>query len=450
MKPTIAKREPVEDAALDNQVAKLTPEQIERVVNGVLDNETAGRMWTYVNTCIHCGLCAEACQWYLSNDRDVSYAPVTKVKDTIWPMLKNKGKVSAEFIKRAAEIAYTECNVCRRCGMYCPFGVDIAYMLLIVRRICAKLEMVPLYLQDTVHSHAATMNQMWVKPDEWIDTLQWQEEEGQGYVPSARLPLEKEGAEIMYSVIGPEPKFLAQLLGNITVIMKVAGLDWTMPAFAGWDNSNMPMFSGDFEIMARVERLHHETAQRLKVKKIVMGECGHAFRGAEYDGPAWMGWLRPPIPIVHAIDFYAGLIESGRIKIAKKIEGPITVQDPCNVIRNRGLGDKLRYIMRAVCEDFVDVKDTHRYNYCCNAGGGVINCGPPWKKKRVVSNKIKAEQLRETGAHTVITPCHNCHSGIEDIIHTFKVGMEVKFYSDLLIEAMEIPEHLKPKEEEAE
>jgi len=140
MKPTIAKREPVEDAALDNQVAKLTPEQIERVVNGVLDNETAGRMWTYVNTCIHCGLCAEACQWYLSNDKDVSYAPVTKVKDTIWPMLEKKGKVSPEFIKRAAVIAYTECNVCRRCGMYCPFGVDIAYMLLIGIQFTATLQ----------------------------------------------------------------------------------------------------------------------------------------------------------------------------------------------------------------------------------------------------------------------------------------------------------------------
>lgn len=448
MKPTIAKREPVKDSALDNQVAKLTPEQIEKVVNGVLDNETAGRMWTYVNTCIHCGLCAEACQWYLSNDKDITYAPVTKVKDTIWELLSKKGKVDAACIKRCAEIAYTECNLCRRCGLYCPFGIDIAYMLLMVRRICAKLEMVPLYLQDTVHSHAATMNQMWVKPDEWIDTLQWQEEEAQGYVPSARLPLEKEGAEIMYSVIGPEPKFLAQLLGNITVIMKVAGLDWTMPAFQGWDNSNMAMYSGDFEVMARVERLHHETAQRLKVKKIVMGECGHAFRGAEYDGPTWMGWLKPPIPLIHAIEFYEDLIRSGRIKIAKKIEGPITVQDPCNVIRNRGLGDKLRYIMRAVCADFVDVKPNQRFNYCCNAGGGVINCGPPWKKKRVEGNRVKAEQLKATGAHTVVTPCHNCHSGMEDIVATYKLGMHVKFFSELLIEAMEIPEHLKPKEEE--
>jgi Fe-S oxidoreductase len=444
MRPTITKREPVVDDAMDQTEARLRPAQIEKVINEVIDKETGGRLWTYVNTCIHCGLCAEACHWFLSNDRDVSYAPVTKVKDTIWVMLKNKGAVDAAFIKRCSQIAHTECNLCRRCGMYCPFGIDIAYMLLVVRRICAKLDMVPLYLQDTVHSHAATMNQMWVKPDEWIDTLQWQEEEGQGYVPSARLPLEKEGAEIMYSVIGPEPKFLAQLLGNITAIMKVAGLDWTMPATAGWDNSNMAMYSGDFEVMARVERLHHETAQRLKVKKIVMGECGHAFRGAEYDGPTWMGWMRPPIPIVHAISFYYDLIKDGRIKIAKKAEGPITVQDPCNVIRNAGLGSKLRYIMNAVCENFVDVTPNDRHNYCCNAGGGVINCGPPWKKIRVQGNRVKAEQFKATGAHTIVTPCHNCHSGIEDIVATYKLGMHVKFFSELLIDAMEIPEHLQP------
>ncbi|MCK5244099.1 MAG: (Fe-S)-binding protein, partial [Desulfobacterales bacterium] len=252
MKPTVVKRDPVEDYTIDEGVKKLTPERIEKVVNDVIDNETAGRLWTYLNTCVHCGLCAEACQWYISNDRDVSYAPVTKVKDTIWPMIEKKGKVDAELIKRAAVISFTECSVCRRCGMYCPFGIDIAYMLLMVRRICARLDMVPLYLQDTVHSHAATMNQMWVKPDEWIDTLQWQEEEAQGYVPTSRIPLEKEGAEIMYSVIGPEPKFLAQLLGNISVIMKVADQDWTMPAYAGWDNSNMAMYSGDFETMGRV------------------------------------------------------------------------------------------------------------------------------------------------------------------------------------------------------
>ena len=91
-------------------------------------------------------------------------------------------------------------------------GVDIAYFIMTTRRICHLLGITPQYIQDTSHSHSATMNQMWVKDDEWIDTLQWQEEEAQAEIPTLRVPLEKEGAEIMYSVIGPEPKFQAQLL----------------------------------------------------------------------------------------------------------------------------------------------------------------------------------------------------------------------------------------------
>ena len=133
--------------------------------------------------------------------------------------------------------------------MYCPFGIDIAYLLLVVRRICSLLGVVPLYLQDTTNSHSATMNQMWVHQDEWIDTLQWQEEEAQAELPTLRMPLEKEGADLMYSVIAPEPKFQAQLIYQAAVIMDVAGVDWTMPATPGWDNSDMAMYTGDNEIM---------------------------------------------------------------------------------------------------------------------------------------------------------------------------------------------------------
>ena len=87
------------------------------------------------------------------------------------------------------------------------FGIDIAYMMLVVRRIIHRLGVTPLYIQDTAHSHSVTMNQMWVKGDEWPDTLQWQEEEAQAEIPTLRIPLEKKGADIMYSVIAPEPKF---------------------------------------------------------------------------------------------------------------------------------------------------------------------------------------------------------------------------------------------------
>jgi len=342
-----------------------------------------------------------------------------------------------------ARIAYTECGACRRCSMYCPFGIDIAYLTMVVRRICHLLGVVPQYLQDTTNSHAATMNQMWIQQDDWIDTLQWQEEEAQMELPTSRIPLEKEGADVMYSVIAPEPKILAQLLGNISQIMTVAGIDWTMPATDGWDNSNMAMYSGDFEIMGRVERLHWETAARLKVKKIVMGECGHAFRGAVYDGPRWLGWKFPPIPMVHAVEFYYDLLVSGRIKIREKYTKHVTLQDPCNTVRGRGLGGKLRYVVNALCENFTDMSPNYEHNYCCAAGGGIINAGPPWKRSRMVSNRVKAEQLAATGADIVITPCHNCHSGIEDIVGHYDLGMHTKFISEILMETMEIPQELK-------
>ena len=282
------------DPGIDENIAKLTPDRIEKTINRVLTDETGARLQAYIQTCVHCGLCAESCQSYVSRNKDPDYAPVAKVKDTIWEMVKRKGKVDGEFLHNAARIAFLDCGACRRCSMYCPFGIDISYMIMTVRRILNLLGVVPQYLQDTTNSHSATMNQMWVQQDDWIDTLMWQEEDAQAEIPGTRIPLDKSGADIMYSIIGPEPKILAQLIANMAMIFKVADADWTMPSTDGWDNSNMAMYSGDFETMGRVERLHWDRAIQLKVKRVVMGECGHAYRGAVYDGPRWLGWTQPP------------------------------------------------------------------------------------------------------------------------------------------------------------
>jgi Fe-S oxidoreductase len=443
MTETAKKEEPKGlDQGIEIGASNLTQEKIEAVISSVLADETGARLKTYVDTCIHCGLCSEACHYYLSHDKDPRYSPVGKVKQTLWEMLRKKGNVSTAFIKRAAVISYTECNLCKRCAMYCPFGIDIAYIMSVVRRIIHRLGLTPLYIQDTAHSHAVTMNQMWVKGDEWPDTLQWQEEEARAEIPTLRIPLDKEGADIMYSVIAPEPKFQAQLIYQAAVIMDVAGVNWTMPSGIGWDNSEMAMFTGDNEIMGRIKRTHYETATRLKVKRIVMGECGHAFRSVYDMGNRWLGWREPPIPVIHAIEFYYDLLKSGKIKIAKKYDQPVTLHDPCNVVRGGGLHEKARYVVRAICEDLVEMHPNREHNYCCGAGGGVINCGPPFKMTRVEGNKVKAEQLfaaKARGAKILITPCHNCHSGLEDIVHHYEVGLDIKFISDILYEVMEKP-----------
>ncbi len=440
--PATTETQFTKDIGIDEGCRRLTPEKIETVVRKMLKTEAGARLKVYVETCVHCGLCSEACHYYVSHDGDPTYSPAGKVKQTLWELIKKKGRVDVDFIRRATEISYTQCNLCRRCAMYCPLGIDVAYMMLFMRRICHFLGTTPQYIQDTAHSHAATMNQMWVKEDEWIDTLFWQEEEARDEVAGLQIPMEKEGADVMYSVIGPEPKFRAQLIYQAAVIMNAAGIDWTMPATPGWDNSDMCMYTGDNEMMARLKRSHFETAMRLKANRIVMGECGHAFRSVYDMGNRALGWRMPPVPVIHAIEFYYELFKEKRITVAKKYEQPVTLHDPCNVIRGRGLHEMLRYVAHEICETVVEMHPNREHNYCCAAGGGVINCGPPFKNTRMKGNRVKADQLRDAkrrGATTVIAPCHNCHGGLEDIINTYELDMHLKFLGDIIYEVMEKP-----------
>jgi Fe-S oxidoreductase len=226
----------------------------------------------------------------------------------------------------------------------------------------------------------------------------------------------------MYSVIAPEPKFQAQLIYQAAYIMHVAGVDWTMPASVGWDNSDMAMFTGDNEIMGRIKRAHFETAARLKVKKIVMGECGHAFRSVYDMGNRWLGWAMPPFTIVHAIEFYHDLIK-GAHQNQKKIPAPDHPARSMQRGARRRAAREGRYVANALCENVIEMHPNREHNYCCCAGGGVINTGPPFKMTRIDGNKVKAEQLfgaKTKGAEVLVAPCHNCHSGLHDIVTTMK------------------------------
>ncbi len=96
-------RKPVSDTGLDKTIEKLTPEKIEKTINNVLDlRKNSARFKAFLETCIHCALCSEACHWYQSHGKDPTYAPVAKVRMTLWQMIKREGKVSPEFIRQCA------------------------------------------------------------------------------------------------------------------------------------------------------------------------------------------------------------------------------------------------------------------------------------------------------------------------------------------------------------
>jgi len=106
-------REKVNDPGLDETVKNLTPEKIEKIVNSTI-SKLSSKIKAIIETCMHCGLCAEACHHYLSRDKDPTYAPVSKMRMTIWELIERKGKVAPEFLKQCARIVFTECNMCHR------------------------------------------------------------------------------------------------------------------------------------------------------------------------------------------------------------------------------------------------------------------------------------------------------------------------------------------------
>jgi heterodisulfide reductase subunit C len=264
-------REDIKDPGLDESIKKLTPEKIEKVINAVIGKKSS-RIKAIIETCMHCGLCAEACQWYLSNDKDPTYAPVAKMRMTIWELINRKGKVDAEFIKQCARIVFTECNICHRCSMYCPFGLDITFIIGMVRRICFLLGVIPQRMFEMNQAFMATLNQVWISQNDYIDALLWREEEGAPEIKDFRIPIDKEGAEVIWFPLAAEPKSGFYHIDRIAKIMQVAGVNWTMCSKDGWDSSNMPMFIRDFVTMQRIVKGLFENTSRLRASRIVLTE----------------------------------------------------------------------------------------------------------------------------------------------------------------------------------
>jgi Fe-S oxidoreductase len=194
----------------------------------------------------------------------------------------------------------------------------------------------------------------------------------------------------------------------------------------------------------------YDAIDRLKPKRMVVTECGHAYRATVIEGPYWAGREtgKTPVESIHYVEWVLEALKTGKLKIdpSKKIKEPVTYQDSCNYIRNGGLANVGREIMSFIAEDFREMKPNREHNYCCGGGGGLNGIGR-YRKERNIGMKIKRDQILATGAKLVVAPCHNCWDAIRDIEEIYHLGIRWSFLKPLLLEMIIIPEHLKAEEE---
>jgi Fe-S oxidoreductase len=229
------------------------------------------RLKTWLNICAHCGLCADTCHFYLANDRDPKMIPAHKVK-FLKDIRKKKGKVDRDYLQKIYDTVYHECNMCRRCTLYCPFGIDIALMISLLRGLLLSQGIAPEGLVKAVDNYKETGNQMAVSKEDWVETIEWCEEEMAEELVGLKIPIDKKGARIMYTVNAREPKFYPQDIMEVAKIFHVAGEDWTVPSESGWDDTNLAMFISDLETARTIVENTFKRAEELEVKQIAVTE----------------------------------------------------------------------------------------------------------------------------------------------------------------------------------
>ena len=420
-------------------------------VRQILDANNGARIRTWLSICSRCGLCAESCFVYLANDRDPQLSPAYKVKQTLGKMYRRKGRLSRDFFENCYKIAWLQCTMCKRCSVFCPFGIDVATMIAIVRSVCNSQGFKPHSLYEFSENCRKSGNHMAIPKEELIDTCEWMAEEAEDDYRGVAIPVDKRDVKYMYTINPREPVYYPQDISYAGIILSAAGESWTIPSF-GWDCTNLPMFCGDRELAGQQVKNVYEKAVELGAENILITECGHAYRSLAFEGPYMAGYDsgQPPVKIVHFVRLLYQYLRDGRIKIdpAKKIKEPVTYQDPCNVSRNGGLWEEARRIIPYLAEDFRDMSPNRDHNHCCGGGGGIMPMGPKYKPVRMASGRVKADQIRATGAKIVIAPCHNCFDQIHDLGEEYDLGIKVLSLKEIIVEAMIVPVHMKPETDE--
>ena len=255
------------EQANSKEIKEIDPKEI----MNFLKPRMSARFKMWLNICASCGLCADTCHFYLSSGKDPQMIPAHKVR-FLKKILKKKGKVDRGFLQKVYDTVYYECNMCRRCTMYCPFGIDIALMISLLRSLLLSQGIVPEGLLAAVKNYNEFGNQMAVTKEDWVDTIEWCEEETADELVGLKIPMDKKGAKILYTVNAREPKFYPQDIMEVSKIFHVAGEDYTLCSESGWDDTNLAMFCGDAKTARLIVENTFKRAEELEVQQVAITE----------------------------------------------------------------------------------------------------------------------------------------------------------------------------------
>lgn len=426
---------------------EVNPDKIQKAID-ILTKKTDGKLITHLNACVHCGLCETSCLFY-KTFKEPKYIPGKKVDmvASIYrryctflgktaPALTHARDLDENTIAEMVDSLYGSCTMCGRCVKHCSIGVDIPFVVRTGRRMLAAMGYVPQTLQNTVDAAVQTGNNMAIPESDFIDTIDWMQEELQDDVEDekATIPLNREDAEMMYTVNPREPKFFPLSIEAAAKIFYAAGANWTLSSKM-YDVTNYGYFSGNDAEATQIAKNIFDEVHKLHCNTLILGECGHGSRALRWEAPNYLQ-THPDFKMITIIELIEEYIKSGKIKVDKNLNTKkYTIHDPCNITRNGGLFNSLRFVAKAVVPELIEMDPYGSDNFCCGGGGGMLAMSE-YNERRLKVGEIKANQIRATGASVVITPCHNCVDQLTQINHTYNLNVEIKSLAEVVADAI--------------
>jgi len=401
-----------------------------------------------LEVCVRCGVCAETCHYYVSNPKP-EHVPAyraeqlrkvyRKLFDPLGkaaPGWVGAAELNQDMIEQLIMTAFGSCTMCGRCVINCPMGVDTRQIVRTARAMLTAIDMTPEGLKATVNVHLESGNNMGVSGEDFTETIQWMEEELQNEVcdPTATIPLNKKHADVIYTFNPREVKYFPYLIQAAAKIFNAAGENWTLSE-ESWDATNYGLFSGDDSAARQIARNLEQAVNHLGAKTLVMAECGHGFRSQRWEAENWLGHSYP-FNVISFVELQAQYIKEGRIKLdPTRNTKRVTYHDPCNQVRNGGIIEEPRYVLRHSVMDFVEMEPHGAENYCCGGGGGMLSM-TEFASERKAAGKAKADQILATGAEIVATSCHNCLDQLDEVKRHYKLKVKIQNLSELVANAV--------------
>ena len=412
--------------------------RVENAMEGFLA-EFGPRAASYMNACVRCGLCAEACHFHLATG-EAKYTPIHKIKPFEDAYHRTQGpfswlarmfglapRLTIEELQDWEELIYDSCTLCGRCTLVCPMGIDIAELVKEARRGMYLAGLLPDRLAQ-ITSNAETRHSPFGMPEDFVKAIHEIEK-----AHAISLPLDKPRADLLMTLAPGDLEEHRMSVVGIARILDHLGIDWTFSSVA-FEATNFGYLSGNLNVQGELTCRLIDHARQIGAHTILLPECGHAWGATRWEAARWYGAPLDDIRIMHTIELMAENILNGLLKV-RPIGQSATFHDPCQQIRRGGLQDAPRVVLKALGMELRELEQNKENAFCCGGGGGVL-ANTRAAPLRQLTFDMKRREVDATGAEHFVTSCGQCRLQFERGAEAVEWDKHVESLLELVAENM--------------